>query len=389
MKKPVVLFPYVEAGMGHIVPMKAICEKFEEMYGGLTDCREVRFFADSGKDVLKKFEKKMCLSVINSDKKPSLGFFMTFNMNFWGTKIATAASARFLQRGAYKSAVERMDGLSPDLVVSTHWSTNYFAKKSAAKPLTALFCPDAKLYPLFNYPCDMALIPTMAGYEEALKKFPERYDKSNLKYVGSPISESALNVVRNKREMRKKLGLNPEKFTVLLAEGGYGIGKMTEICRKVLERDPAVTLIPVCGKNESLYGNISKWQSGKNCELKPVGFTDKMPEYMVAADLLCGKSGANVYAEACFFGLPQMVTNYASGVEKLNGEYYVKQAKTAIKVFNADAAAGKIEEFANDPQKITPLRLAAEAQRANFGAAKAAEEIFALLCTRYPELKAD
>ncbi|MDE6373084.1 MAG: hypothetical protein K2L72_01145, partial [Clostridia bacterium] len=365
MKKPTVLFPYVEAGMGHIAPMKAIAKKFEELYGDVTDCREVKFFADSGNDTLREFERKMCKSVIDSNRNKSLGFFMTFNMNFWGAKIATAASANCLEAGTAKPAVERMDELAPDLVFSTHWSTNYFAVKSAAAPLTVLYCPDARLYPLFNYPCDLALVPTRAGYEEALKKYKRRYNKDNLKCVPALIREEAFSVPRDRRAVRESLGLDPDKFTVLLAEGGYGIGKMTEICRRVLKRDLNVTLIPVCGKNEELFNELSGWQSGGRCDFRPVGFTEKMSEYMAAADLFCGKSGANVFAEACFFGVPQIVTKYASGVEKLNGEYYVNKIKTALKIFNAAKVADKIEEFADNPEKLKPLREAAEAQREN------------------------
>ena len=389
MKKPVVLFPYVEAGMGHVAPMRAIATTFKQLYGDLVECVETKFYTDGGTPVLAEFERRMCKSVIDSNRNCLLGFFMSFNMKFWGAKIATAASANCLKRGAGKLAVKRMEELAPDLVMSTHWSTNYFAKKCAANPLTALYCPDARTYPLFNYPCDLALIPTRAGYEEALKKYRRRYTPENLKYVPALLRGDAFSVTGDKRALREKLGLETDKFTVVLVEGGYGIGKMTKICRRALERDIPVTLVPVCGKNSELYNEMQTWKNGKNCTLHPVGYTDALPEYLAAADLCCGKSGANVFAEACFFGVPQIVTKYASGVEKLNGEYYVKKIKTALKIFNAEKVVNKIEEFAANPEKLAPLKQAAEAQRQNYGAEQTARLIYALLKTRFPQLPDD
>lgn len=387
MKKPVVLFPYVEAGMGHIAPMHAIADKFKELYGDRVDCVETLFFGDSGNKTLIAYEKKMCQSVVDTNRNHALGFFMTFTMILFGAKIATPVSSCCLKPGTKKPAVAHMDELAPDMVVSTHWSTNYFAKKSHVDPLTVLYCPDAYSYPLFNYPCDLALLPTRAGYENALKKWKRRYNPDNLKCVPALIRKDAYSVTGDKQVLREKLGLAPDKFTVVLAEGGYGIGQMKKICREVLKRDLNVTLIAVCGKNAKLHEEMKGWKSGKNCDFRPMGFTDRMLEYVACADLFCGKSGANVLFEACYFGVPQIVTNNATHIEKFNCRYFVKDIKTALKIFNAGKVADKIEEFVKEPEKLAPLRAAAAAQRENYGAEASARLIFDLLCTRFPELK--
>lgn len=387
MSKPRVLFPYVEAGMGHITPMRAIADKFKELYGDKVECVECKFFGDSGNKTLVAFEKKMCRSVVNTNRDHALGFTMTFTMLLFGNRIATWASSCMLKPGTKKPALAHMDGLAPDMVVSTHWSTNYFAANCKRKPLTALYCPDAYTYPLFNYPCDVLLLPTKAGYEHALKKWKRRFNPGNLKCVPALIRRDAFGVAADKQALRENLGLAAGKFTVVIAEGGYGIGKMTKICREILKRDLNVNLVAVCGKNEKLYNAMKGWTSGKNCAFHPVGFTDRMLEYLACADLLCGKSGANVLAEACFFGVPQIVTNNATHIEKFNCKYYVEDIKTALKIFNAVKVADKVEEFAASPEKLAPLKAAAAAQRENYGAEKSARLIFALLCTRFPKLK--
>ncbi len=41
------------------------------------------------------------------------------------------------------------------------------------------------------------------------------------------------------------------------------------------------------------------------------------------------------------------------------------------------------------PDRLEPYRRAAEAKHCDYGATKAAEEVFKLLCTRFPELRED
>ena len=112
-----------------------------------------------------------------------------------------------------------------------------------------------------------------------------------------------------------------------------------------------------------------------------------MLEIIAAADITCGKSGASMMAEPCFFGVPQIITHYATDIERWIGKYYIKTVGSAIKIFNTKRAVDKIEEFISHPEKLEPYRRNAEAQRSNYGAEKCARYIFGLLCKKYPELK--
>jgi UDP-N-acetylglucosamine:LPS N-acetylglucosamine transferase len=387
MRKPRVLFPYTEAGLGHIMPMNAIAEKFEALYGDRVECVRSSFFQEGNKEELIEFENRLCSTVVKANKSPSFGFFMTFNMDFWGIRLSSWATMKFLKLGANKLGFEHMEELKPDLVVSTHWATNYYAEHMENKPLTAMYCPDADINPLFSYPCDLAMVSMEPGYEHARKRFGKRFNDENLKCVPYLIREEAFSVSTDKRALRRKFGFNEDKFTVILAEGGYGVGTMAQICEKVIERDLPVTLVPVCGKNEELYRELLTWKVSGKTEFRPIGFTDQMLELLSASDLFCGKSGANVIAEACFFGLPQIITHYATNIEKSIGAYYIENVGSAMKIFNPEKVVDKLEEILQDPAVLNPYRAAALAQKKNYGAEACARYIFDLLCTRFPELK--
>jgi UDP-N-acetylglucosamine:LPS N-acetylglucosamine transferase len=388
MSKPIVLFPYTEAGLGHIMPMNSIADQFEKLYGDKVQCIRSKFFSETNDENLIKYEKMLTESVVAYNKNPGFGFFATFSMDFWGTKISSWGAMKFIENGeAAEAGIAHMEDFNADLVVSTHWATNYYAMHCKNRPLTAMYCPDAKVNTLFRYPCDLTLISMPTGYKRALTKHKSRFNKDNIKLVPFLIRGEAFDINRDKQFNRRKLGLDEDKFTVMLADGGYGVGKMKPMVEELLKRDLPINLVPVCGKNKQLYEYFLTLKSGTNTHFAPMGLVDNMFEIIAASDICCGKSGASMMAEPCFFGVPQLITHYANNIEKCIGEYYIETVGSAIKIFNPKKAVNKVEEFVNNPQELEPYRINAEKQRSNYGAEQCARYIFGLLCTRYPELK--
>ena len=387
MNKPRVIFPYTEAGFGHIMPMNCIADKFEELYGDKVECVRSQFYTESGDKMLTAFEKRLMHDVVSTNKNALYGRIQTFSMDLFGSRASIWGAMTFLKMGSKKHGIKHMDELKPDLVVSTHFSTNYYAKKCKSKPLTAVYFPDIVVNPMYMYPCDLLLVSADTGYERALKRHKRRFNKNNIAKVPFMIRKEAYNVTGSKQEIRKELGLDENKFTVMLAEGGYGLGKMEEICKIILERDLPVTLIPVCGRNTQLYEKFTKLKSKGNTDFRPIGFSDKIFELLAASDVFCGKSGASMSSEPCFFGVPHIITKCTTNIENHNAEYYINRIGSAMKIFNPKKVVDKIEEFIKNPELLTPYRQAAAAHRADYGVEECAHRIFGLLCTKFPGLK--
>lgn len=388
MGKPRVLFPYTEAGLGHIMPMNSIADEFERLYGDKVEVVRSQFFTETNSEKLKKYEIKLTQCVKEYNAHPSYGFFATANMDFWGTKISTWGSVVYIGKGAHKEGIAHMRELKPDLVVSTHWATNYYAMKMKDnRPLTVMYCPDAKINTLFRYPCDLCMTSMVLGYDRALKKHKRRFNKVNLKKVPFLIRKEAFTISTDKAQLRANLGLPEDRFTVLLADGGYGVGKMKPMIKELLNRDLPINMIAVCGKNEKLYKELLSFKSRGQTVFKPIGLAENMLEIIASADVCCGKSGASLMAEPCFFGVPQIITHYANDIERWIGKYYIEDVGSAVKEFDVTAAVDLVESFFRDPKLLEPYAKAAAAQHSNYGAEKCARYIFGLLCTRFPELK--
>lgn len=384
-RKPRVLFPFTEAGMGHIMPMRAIADEFERLYGDKVEVVRSQFFTEGGDEELAEFEKMMGDQVRIYNARPAVGWFATLNMELFGSRLSSLGTIKLLNPKSFEQGVAHVDELAPDLVVSTHWATNYYAKHSKTQPLTAMFCPDVQINPLFRYDCDLTMVAMKTGYEHALKRHSSRFNTDNLKLVNFCIRKEAYDVPSDKRTVRRKLGIDEDGFVVVVAEGGYGLGKMEAICKELIERDLPVTLVPICGKNESLFERFKQAKVGEKLRFLPQGFCQNILEYIAAADLFLGKSG-NIIAEPTFFGVPSIITTHSTNIEKYIADYYTRSVGCAIDILDAKKAADKVEEFYGNPELLQPYAAAARAVHDRYGAGLACEEIYKLLLTRFPSL---
>ena len=372
MQKIRVLFPYVEAGFGHIMPMR----------GDRVEIVSSKFFTETGDPHLIDYEQMISRQVKMYNRVPPVGFLATASCEMFGTKISTFSSMRVAAPVAHEHGMEHMRELNPDVVISTHWATNYYAERQKRRPLTIMYCPDAQLNKLFEYPCDLTLISMPSGYKKALKK--KQYTTDNIKLVPFFIRNEAFDIARrDKRELRRDLGIPEDTFTVVLAEGGYGIGRMEEITRLLACEHVPMTVIPVCGTNEKLYQQLCELKCTKEVTLRPYAFTDKILELEAAADIFCGKSG-NILAEPTFFGVPSVVTHFANSIEQNIADHYIRTVGCTLKEFSAEKTVEMLKTFAAEPDRLEPYRKAARDYHAHFGTDKAADVIFEKIAETYP-----
>ena len=378
-----VLFPYVEAGFGHIMPMKALEQTFRKKYGDKVEIISSQFYTETDDRHLKKYEQMLARQVRIYNRFPPVGYVATGSCEFFGSTLSSFASMRLIAPIAFRRGVKRMRELAPDVVVDTHWATHYYAVRIKPKPLTVMYCPDAQLNKLFEYNCDLVLISMPKGYEKGMRK--RRFNEDNLKLVPFLIRNEAFDVCRDRKELRRKLGIPDDNFTVLLVEGAYGIGKIEKVTKLLIKEHLPLTVISVCGTNEKLYKRMQSLTPSEEVTFAPYGFADNMLELQAASDLFCGKSG-NMLAEATFYGNPSVVTHFANLIERNIADHYINTVGCAVKRFRPKKAAALIKEFALN-EAAAPYRRAAESCGGHFGSEEAADAIWQKITERFPSLR--
>ena len=379
-RKPRVVFTFVEAGMGHIIPEKAICDAFERKYGDKTEVVRSRFYAETGDENMKRFERGFVNTVKLQSRSRIFGKLCIF-----GNKLAgDALSQQFVMRMRYPDskadgkAMRHLRELDADVLFTTHWATAFYVGKLAGtdvkRPYTVMFCPDAYSNGMFNVDCNDFLIPT----EEGLKKADRRrmYAGGNGRVVPYPIREEAFALKGRKAELRREAGIGENEFVALLADGGYGMAKLEKTVEELLALAPDMRIIAVCGKNEEAAERLRAKSVPSPTRLDVYGYTDDMLRFVCMSDVFVGKSGANSMAEPTFFGLPVIITKCITPIESGIKKYYTRTVGNAMYIPDPKKAAAALAAFAADSSALEPYRKNAEERAGEYGAEKIADFIY-------------
>jgi processive 1,2-diacylglycerol beta-glucosyltransferase len=111
--------------------------------------------------------------------------------------------------------------------------------------------------------------------------------------------------------MQVKHGLDPDRTTILVSAGGFGVGPVEALIHILLELQHPAQLVVICRRSEELKGRLDRLAAARPTHLSPalrvVGYTTEMDEYMAAADLLVGKPSGLTSSEALASGLALVI----------------------------------------------------------------------------------
>jgi UDP-N-acetylglucosamine:LPS N-acetylglucosamine transferase len=102
---------------------------------------------------------------------------------------------------------------------------------------------------------------------------------------------------------RAAAGLPAEAFVVLLTGGSLGFGGLPRLVDAVLAAGPEVAAVVLCGHNARLRSRLAARGLPRD-RLTAVGWTDRVPELVTAADLVLTTAGGMIATEALAVGRP-------------------------------------------------------------------------------------
>ena len=125
-----------------------------------------------------------------------------------------------------------------------------------------------------------------------------------------------------KKEILKQWGFAPDRFTILLASGSFGLGPKEKMLEALTEFGDEIQCFVVCGNNEKLKEKLARTQYAFPTQV--FGFVDFMPDLMEASDLLIAKSGGATTVESMMKDLPMIVVHPIPGQEMRNADFLKK-----------------------------------------------------------------
>ncbi len=174
---------------------------------------------------------------------------------------------------------------------------------------------------------------------------------------GIPI-DPVFSVAKDKWAMRRKHGLELDRFTILVSAGGFGVGPVGNMMKALARMEHSAQVVAVCGRNEALKAELAEgiraFPKRSAVSFKLLGFTTEMDELMTAADLFVGKPGGLTTSEVLAKGLPMVVINPIPGQEERNSDHLLEEG-VAIRCNNLPALAFKIDTLLNTPGKLARM----------------------------------
>ena len=248
----------------------------------------------------------------------------------------------------------------PDVIVSVHPLLNHAALRARADagmqhvPIVTVITDLGKVHESWLMPdADAVVVPAREVYERALSR---GISPNRLRLLGQPIHPQFDDVTGTKGELRARLGLPNDQLIVMLMAGGEGGGKLLPTTLALAKARLPIHLLVVCGRNEPLREKLDEMSRSLPTPMTVLGFTNKIPEYFRAVDLLVTKAGPGSLAEANAAQLPVVVYDYVPGQERGNVEFVRHNGLGAVAIHGASEVVRAVRAMIRTPHRLEEIR---------------------------------
>lgn len=261
-------------------------------------------------------------------------FFARARPTRWFTQVT-------LTRLGGKGLLRLIAAVDPDIVVSTYPNTTEVLGRlrqrglirvpvcSAITDLSALHywaAPGVDVH-LVAYPQSIPEVHTVAG------------PSARVTAVHGLTAPDFLEP-RDPEAARRDLQLPASGKIALVSGGGWGVGDIEGAVEAALTIAEVTCVVCLCGRNERLYEGLRS-RFADNSRVRVEGFTDRMSDWMAAADVLVHSTGGLTVLEALMRGLPAISYGWGRGHIRLNNAAF-ERLRLAHVVTGRDALAPAI-----------------------------------------------
>ncbi|MEX1044857.1 MAG: undecaprenyldiphospho-muramoylpentapeptide beta-N-acetylglucosaminyltransferase [Chthoniobacterales bacterium] len=288
------------------------------------------------------------------EKLPSIGlpsFFSPALVTFLRRLRASLKQCGATYEGARPDAVLGMGGFTSiaPLIAARRRGIPAFLHESNAIPgkanrLAARFCRAVLL-----------------GFDECARHFGGRPTC----VTGTPIRRELSVDVPPREEARRRLGLAPDRTTLLVMGGSQGAAGINALLSQSAPHlaGAGLQVIHLAGEREVDAVRGAYEAAGVPCAVLP--FCDRMQDVYPAADLAVSRAGAASLGELAWFGLPAVLIPYPHAAEdhqRLNAEIYARTGAAKIvaeRGASAESLALLLRSLLGSPETLETMASAA------------------------------
>jgi processive 1,2-diacylglycerol beta-glucosyltransferase len=348
-----VLILSASAGAGHIRAAEAIERAFHES-GAAEEVRHIDTLEYTNK-LFRRLYSKAYLDMVN--RAPELlGWLYDHLDKPWKNERRRLALDKLNTRPFVKMLKE----YRPDFIVCTHFLpaeiVSWLKAKERIASRQGIVVTDMDVHAMW-------LCHHYEQYFVPLDETREHLERlgippAKISVTGIPI-DPIFSKMKDKLAMRRQHGLLPDRQTILVSAGGFGVGPIEHLMTALLGLKHPAQVIVICGRNAELKEKFDRLAANLPSEsrvaVKAVGYTKEMDEYMAASDMVLGKPGGLTTSEALAKGLVFVIVNPIPGQEERNSDHLLEEG-AAIRCNNLPVLAYKIDKLLDDPTRFAAMK---------------------------------
>jgi len=305
-------------GEGHNAAARAIAESAEKK-GHTVSLVDMMSLAG------KRVSKIVGGGYINVAKNAPLLFGFAYQLGRFVSSAKRKSPVYYANALVAKHLAAYLEEHPVDMIITPHLypaeTITYMKRKGMILVKAIAVATDYTCIPFWEETeCDYYVVP----HEDCVREFVKRgVPEEKLFPYGIPVS-AAFEEKANKKRVRKKLKLPVWGNLYLIMSGSMGFGKVKLFSKELaayIEKEDYIVI--VCGNNEALRKSLQKKFEG-NDQVRIIGFTKHVADYMSAADVIYTKPGGLSSTEALMKNLPIVHTAPIPGCETRNRIFFRK-----------------------------------------------------------------
>jgi processive 1,2-diacylglycerol beta-glucosyltransferase len=309
---PCVLIITASVGEGHDLPARTLGAQLRAEYPG------IEVITEDGLAWMGGLVKAIC------GDAPRIVFYRfqwVWDVTFWvvarfaPTRLATQ---NLLARVGSPGLLRLVRRTRPDVIVSTFpESTEVLAWLRRRGRLDVPVCAVITDLSALRYWAARGVDLHLVTHPESVAEVRQIAGEQTLVHCAHGLTAPEFVEPRAPGDARSALGLPAGGKIVLVSGGGWGVGDAEGAVAVSLGISSVVEVVCLCGRNEELLARIQR-RFGGNPRVRVEGFTDRMGDWLAAADALVHSTGGLTMLEAHIRGCPAISYGWGRGHVRLN-----------------------------------------------------------------------
>ncbi len=373
-----ILVSYIEAGFGHITTANSIADAIDALNDPEIEVIRKYVFEDSPE--LDKMERKFIHDVKVANIFPWHNYIQMAATHIFGIHNSLPFVVSTVYGRLRTIYLKMLEEIHPDIIIDTHYLTSFLSTQYRdrvdphVKVIT--YNPDNSVHNWWNIRVNKFIVNCDLAYEDAIK---HDFKKEQLLTVPFVTRKEIMDVRKDKNYYRQKYDLPEDRFTVMVAAGGYGRSGMKRVVHALTHVKRPITIIAICGTNKRLYNQLMERRHvmhSTRIDIRPYEFVNKVYELNRAADLFLTKGGPNAMLDSVLMGVPFGVFYCASNIEYMSNRLFTRELHCGRFLPQSKQIVKWVEECVDNPSILQPyIDATKEVYRRGNGAVQIAQFI--------------